>query len=74
MVCRILVPQLGIGPQATAVKTLFPNHWTAMEFPRNILSGDLTVDCQKQMNLKYPVQHGYVLCYFTVQLCQGTVK
>ena len=55
-------------------ETLLPNRWTAREFPRNILSDDLIVDCQEQMNLKHSVQHGYMLCYFTLQLCQGTVK
>ena len=31
--CGILVPQLGIEPEPTAVKVLSPDYWTAGEFP-----------------------------------------
>ena len=30
----LLVPQAGIEPAPSAVKTLSPNHWTTKEFPR----------------------------------------
>ena len=34
MACRILVPQPGIEPGATAVKAPSPNYWTARELPQ----------------------------------------
>ena len=37
MAYRILVPWPGIEPGPSAVKAPSPNHWTAREFPNNIL-------------------------------------
>ena len=34
VICRILVPQLGIEPTSLAVRTRSPNYWTTREFPR----------------------------------------
>ena len=34
---RILIPQSGLEPRATAVKAQSPNHWTAREFPQTNL-------------------------------------
>ena len=44
MACRILVPQLGIE-LALSMTVLSPDHWIAMEFPREFyFIGDPTED------------------------------
>ena len=42
--CRILVPQPGIEPMPPAMEAWSPNHWTAREVPRCVLSVKYTPD------------------------------
>ena len=52
MACRILVPTPGIKPGAPTVKVPSPNHWTAKEFLKGLLSFILSAN-QKISNIYY---------------------